>query len=59
MIICYKLADYSGYDVYHMLFNKWSEYMRDIDDFISPYYHRIHPVYMLRKYLTSVGFSHV
>ncbi|KAJ6633584.1 Juvenile hormone acid O-methyltransferase [Pseudolycoriella hygida] len=51
------LADFSGFDIYKAMYPRWSEYMVNIDNFISPYYHRIDPVNMLKNHLKNAGFT--
>lgn len=51
------IADFTGFDIYKRMYTKWSEYMVDIDDFVSQYYHRINPVEMLKKHLKNAGFK--
>lgn len=53
----YIIADFTGFDIYKKAYSKWSEYMVDIDKFVSQYYHRIDPVSMLRNHLKNAGFK--
>ncbi len=51
------LADYPGFDVYKQMYPKWSEYMIDIDDYVSPYHRKINPGDMIKKKLKNAGFK--
>ncbi|XP_037036441.1 juvenile hormone acid O-methyltransferase-like [Bradysia coprophila] len=51
------ICEYVAFDVYKETYPKWSEYMEDIDDFISPYYRRVDPASMIRKHVKNAGFS--
>lgn len=55
--LLHTIAEYSGADIYKRMYSKWHEYMVDIDDFVSPYYHRINPAEMLKKHLRNAGFT--
>lgn len=51
------LADFTGFDMYKRMYTKWSEYMIDIDDFVSPYHLKINPADILRRHLKNAGFK--
>lgn len=55
--LLYFIGESPGQDIYKKMFCNWSEYMEDVDDFISHYYQRVNPTYMLRKYVKNAGFS--
>lgn len=53
------LAQNPIYDIYKEMAvdSKWSEYMRHVDDFISPYHYSKNPAEEFRKLLSSNGFE--
>lgn len=51
------MCDYDGFDVYRKTYTKWSEYMLDIDEFVSPYHGKISPVNMITKLIKGTGFT--
>lgn len=55
--LLYIIADCVTFDTYGRLYRKWSRYMNDVDDYISDYYRRVNPEYLLKKYLKSAGFT--
>lgn len=46
------------YDIYKKLstYSKYVEYMKDVENFISPYHHEQQPLRVFRKYLKFTGF---
>lgn len=55
--LLYIIVDCFVFDVYGKMDKKWAKYMEDADDYISPYYRRINPEYLLKKYLKNAGFK--
>ncbi|KAG4077339.1 hypothetical protein HA402_009740 [Bradysia odoriphaga] len=55
--LLYILVDCVVFDTYGRIHKKWSKYMDDADDFISPYYRRVNPEYLLKKYIKNAGFT--
>lgn len=53
----HTIAHFTGFDIYKRMYSKWSDYMVDIDDFVSQYYQRINPARMLEKHLKNAGFK--
>lgn len=49
----------SIFTIYHdmMKSTKWSKYMQDVRDFVSPYYYSLHPIDDLRERLLAAGFT--
>ncbi|XP_037040876.1 juvenile hormone acid O-methyltransferase-like [Bradysia coprophila] len=55
--LLYILVDCFVFDTYGKMHKKWSKYMDDADDFISPYYRRVNPEHFLKNYLRTAGFA--
>lgn len=51
------LVNFTGFGVYKRMFKKWSKYMVDIDDFVSPYRSKINPANIVRNHLKNSGFK--
>ncbi|XP_037047825.1 juvenile hormone acid O-methyltransferase-like [Bradysia coprophila] len=55
--LLYIITDCFVFDAYGKMDKKWLKYMEDADDYISPYYRRLNPEYLLKKYLKNAGFT--
>lgn len=55
--LLYIIAEHRLFDMYYDLYGKWKKYLPKVDNFISPYYHRVNPVEMLTNLLESKGFQ--
>lgn len=55
--LLYIIAEQRLFDMYYDLYSKWNKYLPKVDNFISPYYHRVNPVEMLTNLLESTGFQ--
>jgi len=56
--LLYAIVENTPFNIYQRMFDKWSEYMEDIDNYVSYFYKRINPAYMLKRLLKNAGFSH-
>lgn len=54
--LLYIIAEQRLFDMYYDLYGKWNQYLPKVDNFISPYYHRVNPVEMLTNLLQNAGF---
>lgn len=55
--LLYTIAESPNFCAYKKMINEWPEYMEDADDFVSYFYKRINPVYMMKKLLENAGFK--
>lgn len=55
--LLYIIAEQRLFDMYYDLYEKWNQYLPKVDNFISPYYHRVNPVEMLTNWLKNAGFQ--
>lgn len=55
--LLYILVDCCVFDMYVLMDKKWLKYMEDLDDYLSPYYRKANPEYLLKKHLESAGFT--
>lgn len=55
--LLYIIAEHRLFDMYFHLYDKWKKYLPKVDNFISPYYHRVNPEEMLTNLLQSTGFQ--
>lgn len=55
--LLYIIAKQRLFDTYYGLYGKWKKYLPKVDNFISPYYHRVNPVEMLTDLLVNAGFQ--
>lgn len=55
--LLYILVECFIFDVYVKMDKKWLKYMEDLDDYISPYYRKVNPEYLLRRNMRSAGFT--
>ncbi|KAJ6641643.1 Solute carrier family 25 member 44 [Pseudolycoriella hygida] len=55
--LLYTIVDSPNFCAYKKMIKKWSEYMENADDYVSFFYKRINPEYMLKKLLKDAGFK--
>jgi len=55
--LLYIISEHRLFDMYYHLYGKWKKFLPTVDNFISPYYHRVNPVEMLTSFLKNNGFQ--
>lgn len=55
--LLYTIVESPNFCAYKKMIDQWSDYMEDADDFVSYFYKRINPVYMMKKLLRNAGFK--
>lgn len=55
--LLYNIVESPNFCAYKKMIAQWREYMEDADDFVSYFYKRINPVYMMKKLLKNAGFK--
>lgn len=55
--LLYTIVESPNFCAYKKMIDQWPEYMADADDYVSYFYKRISPTYMMTKLLKNAGFK--